>query len=558
MHPTARRAPARLLGLAAALSLTPLGCLAAGEVPADSGLFTSRIVTNASSTNRGNFLYFNQWETLTLVNQDKREIEIKAEKGSGNNNSQVFEAVLPAGKYQLVQMLSPKLAGRVTGDLKGVIGEFEVKPQTVTSLGTLIYQPTGSQGYTILCDGFDAPQIERVRLSYPALHQAMTDHAPVRPCLSNEVAARSNQAQQGRTLVMSNSGMTAVVGTLTVGLIQSLIQKASATEAIQAWKDEQDPQKRLAMARSSTYAFNAARMLESGDVLAGSNLGQVLARDSEGRWERLDTGDTREITALLANDRQRFMVGGEEGLLMQTSDAGKTWQALSAPTHGLIVNLARQGQRVYLLAVEGLDAVLYATDDLKAGTWQELRREAGSRSDKPEAMGWIRLASMAASGWIVGERYVMVAANGFVNSMDLKDGSWTRSKTSFEEPRQVTALRDGTLVAYSRNKVYVSRDQGATWTKDEQGCMKMITAAYGYQGQAYNVCGQGAFVFSTAIMQRGGEGGRWTTLSDETPTPASALFASEYNDTLLFMNPEGLIYGRAAGAKEWTLERKPL
>ncbi|MEO3711354.1 WD40/YVTN/BNR-like repeat-containing protein [Roseateles flavus] len=558
MHPTARRTPARLLGLAAALSLTPLGCLAAGEVPADSGLFTSRIVTNASSTNRGNFLYFNQWETLTLVNQDKREIEIKAEKGSGNNSSQVFEAVLPAGKYQLVQMLSPKLAGRVTGDLKGVIGEFEVKPQTVTSLGTLIYQPTGSQGYTILCDGFDAPQIERVRLSYPALHQAMADHAPVRPCLSNEVAARSNQAQQGRTLVMSNSGMTAVVGTLTVGLIQSLIQKASATEAIQAWKDEQDPQKRLAMARSSTYAFNAARMLESGDVLAGSNLGQVLARDSEGRWERLDTGDTREITALLATDRQRFMVGGEEGLLMQTSDAGKTWQALSAPTHGLIVNLARQGQRVYLLAVEGLDAVLYATDDLKSGTWQELRREAGSRSDKPEAMGWIRLASMAASGWIVGERYVMVTANGFVNSMDLKDGSWTRSKTSFEEPRQVTALRDGTLVAYSRNKVYVSRDQGATWTKDEQGCMKMITVAYGYQGQAYNVCGQGAFVFSTAIMQRGGEGGRWTTISDETPTPASALFASEYNDTLLFMNPEGLIYGRAAGAKEWTLERKPL
>ena len=123
MHPTARRAPARLLGLAAALSLTPLGCLAAGEVPADSGLFTSRIVTNASSTNRGNFLYFNQWETLTLVNQDKREVEIKAEKtsGSGNNSSQVFEAVLPAGRYQLVQMLSPKLAGRVTGDLKGVI-----------------------------------------------------------------------------------------------------------------------------------------------------------------------------------------------------------------------------------------------------------------------------------------------------------------------------------------------------------------------------------------------------------------------------------------------------
>ncbi|MBB2487145.1 hypothetical protein H5407_18085 [Mitsuaria sp. WAJ17] len=115
MHPPAQRSPARLLGQAA-LFLTPLGCLAASEVPADSGLFTTRILTNASSTNRGNFLYFNQWETLTLVNQDKRELEIKAEKTSGNNSSQVFEAVLPAGKYQLVQMLSPRLAGRVTGD----------------------------------------------------------------------------------------------------------------------------------------------------------------------------------------------------------------------------------------------------------------------------------------------------------------------------------------------------------------------------------------------------------------------------------------------------------
>ena len=554
MRSSALRPHARLLSLAI-LSLTSMGSQAAGDVPAESGLFTTRILTNASSTNRGNFLYFNQWEALTLVNQDKQEVEIKAEKSSGSNSSQVFEAVLPAGRYQLVQMVSPRLAGRVRGDLKGVIGEFEIKAQTVTSLGTLIYQPTGDQGYTILCDGFDAPQIERVRLLHPALHQAMGSHAPVRPCLSNEVAARSSQAQQGRTLVMSNSGMTAVVGTLTVGLIQSLIQKASATEAIQAWKNEQDPQKRLAMARSSTYAFHAARMLESGDVLAGSNLGQVLARDSEGRWERLDTGDTREITAVMATDRQRILVGGEEGLLMQTADGGKTWQALSAPTHGLVVNLARQGQRVYLLAVEGQDAALYATDDLRAGPWQELRREAGSRSD---AMGWIRTASMAASGWIVGDRYVMVTANGYVNSMSLQDGSWTRSKTSFEEPRQATALRDGTLFAYSRNKVYISRDQGATWTRDEQGCMKMITVAYGVKGQAYNVCGQGAFVFSTAIMQRGGEGERWTTLSDETPTPASALFASEYNDTLLFMNPEGLIYGRSAGAKEWTLERKPL
>jgi len=540
-----------------ALLLSPLAGHAA-DVPADAGLFTTRILTNASSTTRGAFLYFNQWETLTLVDASKREIEIKAEKAGGNNSSQVFEAVLPAGKYQLLQMVSPRMPTRVTGDLRGVIGEFEVRPQTVTSLGTLIYQPTGNQGYTILCDGFDAPEVERVRINYPALHQAMAGHAPVRPCLSNEVASRSSQAQQGRTLVLSNSGATAVVGTLTIGLIQSLIQKASATEAIQAWKDEQSPQKRLAMARSSTYAFNAALMLESGDVLAGSNLGQVLARDSEGRWERLDTGDTREITALLATDRERFIVGGEEGLLMQTGDGGKSWKALSAPTHGLVVNLARHGQRYLLLAVEGLDAVLYGTDKLEAGPWQELRREAGIREEKLAALGHVRSPSLAASGWIVGDRYVMVTANGFVNSMSLADGSWTRSKTPFEEPRMATALRNGTLFAYSKNKVYVSRDQGSTWTRDEMGCMKMITVAYGPKGQAYNVCGQGAFVFSTAIMQRSSEGERWTTISDETPTPASALFASEFNDTLLFMNPEGLIYGRAPGAKDWTLERKPL
>jgi hypothetical protein len=81
--------------------------------------------------------------------------------------------------------------------------------------------------------------------------------------------------------------------------------------------------------------------------------------------------------------------------------------------------------------------------------------------------------------------------------------------------------------------------------------MMLITAAYGANGRAYNVCGQGAFVFSTAILQRGPDGELWSTLSDETPTQASALFASEVDDTLIFMNPGGLIYARAPGPKDW-------
>lgn len=558
MHLPALRPLVRELGRLALL-LTPLAGHAAPDVPADAGLFTARVLTNASSTSRGSFLYFNQWETLTLQDASKREVEIKADKAGGGNSSQVFEAVLPAGKYRLLHMVSPRTPTRVGADLQNVIAEFEVRPQTVTSLGTLIYQPTGNQGYTILCDGFDAPQIERVRLGYPALYQAQAEHAPVRPCVGNEVAARASQALQGRTYVLSSSRMTSVVGTATLGVIQALIEKASATEAIQAWKSETDPQKRLSMARSSTYAFNAARMLDSGEVLAGSNLGQVLVREPQGRWQRLDTGDTREITTLLADNRQQILVGGEDGLLMQTTDGGKSWQAISAPTHGLIVNLARQDKRFFLLAIEGFDAVLYGTSDLQQGPWTELRREVNAREEvKLPLATFFRTPSLTASGWVLGDRYVMVTSNGFVNSLNLKDESWTRTKTPFEEPRGATALRNGSLFAYSKNKVWVSRDQGATWTRDEMGCMKLITAAYGAKGQAYNVCGQGAFVFSTALMQRSGDAASWTTLSDETPTPASALFASEVDDTLLFMNPEGLIYGRAPGAKDWTLERKPL
>lgn len=541
-----------------ALLMSPLAVQAA-DVPADAGLFTTRILTNASSTSRGTFLYFNQWETLTLQDANKKEVEIKPEKTAGDNSSQVFEAVLPAGRYRLLHMVSPRVPSRVGADLKNVVAEFEVKPQTVTSLGTLIYQPTGNQGYTILCDGFDAPQIERVRQHYPALYETLNEHAPVRPCVGNEVAARASQALQGRTFVLSNSRMTAVVGTATLGIIQSLIEQASATEAIQAWKTETDPQKRLAMARSSTYAFNAARMLDSGEVLAGSNLGQVLVRDPQGRWQRLDTGDTREITALMAQSRQQILVGGEEGLLMQTLDGGKSWQGVSAPTHGLVVNLARQDGRHFLLAIEGYDAVLYATDDLLKGPWTELRREANAREEvKLPLATFFRTPSLTASGWLMGEHYVMVTSNGFVNRLNLKDGRWTRTQAPFDEPRGATALRNGHLFAYSKNKVWVSRDQGATWNRDEMGCMKLITAAYGPKGQAYNVCGQGAFVFSTGLMQRSGDAASWTTLSDETPTPASAMFASEVDDTLLFMNPEGLIYGRAPGSKDWTLERKPL
>lgn len=527
------------------------------EFKGNTGFVIARVLTNSSTTDRFNGIFFNQWESVVLTDEKGEEHALTLDHSGGRNSTQIFVGLLAPGKYSLQRLVSPRIARRTIANVREGIS-FDIKANHVTSLGTLIYQPIGNHEYSILHEQHDGPLLALIKANYPKIDLAAVNN-PLLQIAAVPAGGIGGQAVGSRTIVVSNSATTAVVGTLTLGIIQHLIDKASNTDLMKAWVEEKDPFRRLEMARQSTYAFNSPIQLPSGVLLAGSNLGQVLMRKKDGEWLRMGTNDSREVTALFAADSNTIVIGGEEGFMRLTNDFGKTWVELPSPGLGLILNIASVNDEYFVLSLQKNDAIVYQTKDLRKGPWNEIRREPNARLGISGPVQFPNLG--AASAVQASNRYMFVTETGVFHALNLPDRTWTIGKMlsapgNTPSRYALRAHADGFVYATGLRAALVSGDSGTTWKEESTACMRMMSFWYGKNKTGYSLCFQGAFVVSTAIYKAAPNTDTWNTLMDETPSLANVFFASDIDDLLLFVSVEGLIHVSTDGGQTWNLERK--
>lgn len=548
-----------LLILLSALLIS--ACATAPEKPAlpevlteKHGVVIVRVVTNASTVDRGSAIYLNQWLGLKLLDQADKVVEIKPLKSGGVSDSQIFAGELPAGKYRLLSIYT-RLAGETGVGLNGANESFEIQAATLTALGTIIVQPTGNHQFTTLRD-FESNDLSRMlNHAAPSLASSLRS----KKVLTSSLDTVDGNANFGRggVVVSSNSVTTAAVGTLTIGVINKLIDHASATEESAAWRKEKDPIKRLAMAKDSTYALNTPIMLNSGELLTGSNLGQVLIRSSSGVWGRIDTGTLREITALAVVSRQNILAAGEEGYIAETMDGGNSWKALAMlPPTAVTINLQRIGRTTIALALEGEDTIVYQLDAPESTQWTELKREKKVQGPVIYSLQSPQSLSGAVRN---GDRYLFSVAGGPVHILDLQTRQWTSGKASSVGAtvyRPMSLLRsneDGVLFSPNFRNLMISQDLGNTWKEQSHACGRIMDTVRTSDGTLYSLCTEGAFVVGTAVyMRQPGDTG-WKNQST-TPIAANQWYVSPDRKLILLVGPEGQLYASNDSGKNWRQE----
>ena len=532
------------LGAAAAQVQNPAKVLEAG-----SGLVAVRVVTN-TSVPAAMMSYASKWTTLSVRGADEREHSLQPLPDEGRRRSQIFSGSLPEGQYRIVSLRS----GGIVIPLPESSLQFEVRAAHLSNLGTIIYQPTGNRGYTVL----QYPAREDIQRALQRELPELSALALSNPVLGWQGAsgAADGNVVGPNFVVVSNSAAVGVVGTITFGVIGSIVERTNATDPVLAWQQVQDPGARLVLAKESTYALNALQRLPGGEIVAGTNLGQVLVRDTDGVWARLDTGDPREIVAVHAWDRQHFIAGGEEGLLLSTEDGGGTWKHLQAPIPGaLIMHVTESNGRVLLLSLYRKEMWVHSTTDPGGGEWRELKR---APMTYPEVMMWPNQQSMAV---LSGDKYFVSIPDQSVHVLDLANETWE----AFAAPgklRELSASMEGFVYGVGstfRVHPYITKDAGVTWARYDNACTGIysgiMSLSFVSPGEAYVLCQHVGMWANTTSIARTRDGGKtWDDVLKETPVRSQQMFAA--SDLILYMDITGRIYSSKDGGKTWSTERR--
>jgi photosystem II stability/assembly factor-like uncharacterized protein len=511
------------------------------------GFVAVRIVTNVGIPHplMG---YNTAWRTLALKAADGgTDVQLSPMPEGGRRSTQVFAQQLAPGRYKPGSLRT----GGVTIPLAANDLDFEVQSGRITNLGTLILQPMGNSEYTVLpFPGADDLR-EVLARDVPALVAAGGE-----PLGWTGGKGADGTALGPRWTVVSNTVAGGIVGTITMNLIQAKIESDGKTAPVAAWKETTDPAVRLRMAKQSTYSLNALQTLPTGEIVAGTNLGQVMLRDPQSGWQRFDLQDPREITALHAPSRERMVAGGEEGLLVSTQDGGKTWTRHKPPVAGeLIVHIAEHEGQLLVLGVVGDDFSLHATRDLASGEWRELRK------DKQDFSGLRLHPHMQAMGTVQGGRYYMVVPGRPIQVLDLATGAWTAAK--LDGPfRFMGAVKDG--FAYATGAIprvapYLSRDGGASWTKLENPCSAtfsgVLSVSFLSPSEAYLLCFETGMWSSTYKLKRTKDAGAsWADVGKELEGRPLQMYATP--ELVLYAEPTGGIRASRDGGLTWTYDSR--
>ena len=508
----------------------------------DSGFVAIRLITNASSTSTQFGFFFNQWAVLNIMSSDGKPHILRPATPSARNFTQVFTGMLPQGSYRLKDL------GGVA-PLTSITDEFEIKAGQFSSLGALIFQPTGNNRSTLL----RTPDTSLARVfatEYPEL-AAQAQGRPVAGWVSQRTTGTEAQSAVQKPIIVVSDPLTAVVGTVTIGVMQAIANRVAATDAVKIWDEVKDPKERLVLAKGTTYSFNAVQRLASGEIVAASNLGQVLVRNPAEGWMQIDTGDMRELTALYASNRANILVGGEEGMLLSTRDGGATWTSHQTPREiGVILGIHKYGKEWLILSVHDGNMKVHATADPASSNWQLLT------STPKMSVGWPSHPTWAYAAVIAGNRYIVSTPTNAMHILDLDTRAWSVVQTP-KPLRHVRRVNDQFIHADNfLAPAHRSTDQGRTWETLDTDCGKILDVSFAGPEVGYVLCFKiGAFAGSTRIGKTTNGGKDWETIVSETAVMSLNLFAIPNSDEVLVTDIHGFVLYSKDGGKTWARER---
>lgn len=519
----------------------------APSFPENKGFFALRIASNTPSIAPASGL-INKWDRLLIEGSDGSSLTLLPEKG-GSRSTQIFTSMLPEGSYQLIGLGAGKGAIGKAVSLQGQEIRFEIRAGQITNPGMLIYQPVGNLEVTFLRYPRNDDVQEFLAQRYGQLMKASASKA-ILGWSDNDALLTKGRVVSGQTIVTSNSVTMGIVGTITMGVMQAISDRAGAIDPITEWHETKEPAARLALAKQHSYALNNIQALESGEIIAGSNFGQVVMLDAVRGWRNIDIGDAREITAVNALTINDLLIGGEEGLLLASNDSGKSWTRLKPPVaQGLIVSITRTPKETLIASL--IDNQLLVHSQKKGSDhWIELKQltiaQASLITNWPTAQG------IAA---IQQGKYVLLVPGEQIHAMDLESRTWV----SHTGPGWARELRQQGEMIYTsqtfRQPPAYSKDAGASWSPYRNNCSGtfswVVSLATISESEQYLLCfSTGMFSGSTSLLKTTDAGNTWVSLVKDMPVTASQMFATP--KMVIYVDSAARVYlSRDAGAS-WT------
>ncbi|MDQ1834160.1 WD40/YVTN/BNR-like repeat-containing protein [Massilia scottii] len=496
------------------------------------GFVAIRVFANTPDTQA------HSWTHLSVLSGMDKEFKLELKVSHSRHTSKIFAGYLPEGNYRLQRIVGLQSKPEI-----GPGFDFAVLPGALTNLGTLIYQPIGEGKATFVIYDKHIDLARTLSKEFPALAKDLSDTTVI----GWRKVATPGVGASGQAIPMSLQ--YGIVGALIGGMVNQMAE----TEKRIAWEDAKDPALRVMLSKTSTYSLNAAQELPDGELLVGSNLGQLLLRSRSGEWSNIDLDDPREITALYARSRMHITVGGEEGMLKQSTDGGLTWVDLDIPIeNGLVAHVTEVNGELFVMSVAQGKISLHSRMNAPGSRWGELANLQG--------MGILSHVNMPSRAAIHNGKYLLILPGKEIHSLDLATRTWTMSRVP-QEIQEIGSNGESVYATGFFQKPHLSHDEGASWSKLDNACGGFVSIVHDFamlnKNEAWSLCHVGgAFVTSSRIRHSTDAGRTWTDLLAETPLKSTKMVVKK--SVLLYIDRDVRIFSSVDGGRTWMRDIRKL
>lgn len=383
------------------------------------GVVTVQVVSNSLRLTPN----LRAWNAVFVINVADESTRVLQPSGTGMLRSRVFVGALPPGEYALFGMMARQVVGDAVYSLQVPLprsmGTFVIEENRISSLGTLVFQPTGK------LDGF------------------------VKGETNPYIVTRFDDLDDFSSFVFD--AYPDMEGQLNADSVLGW-----EFDIHQPYRDELiDFIKQVPMGLNYHW-------LGDGRVAMTGVLGQIVVRDPETRaWTRVDTRFNEQLGALVRTGDQ-YIAAGERGLVVRADSLMGPWRQMASlgsqeavywlhsEPNGSVYALARQAQWVRL----------YSLSDDHAEWSVVMEIDTSPRSLIATFYKSVIPVASADSTIVLffdDERIVLDLASG------------ERSSESMAMPQIIEKQPDGTLLAadflsLNGGRPRYSYDMGKSWT----------------------------------------------------------------------------------------------
>lgn len=266
-----------------------------------------------------------------------------------------------------------------------------------------------------------------------------------------------------------------------------------------------------------------------GVILHSTDAGKTWTRQRAAPWSADDTDPTHGIPVLdlLFTDANHGYAVGAYSLLLETSDGGATWTARALQDPAAAAASAAPNEPA---AAAQVAEAASASAPTVAGSDEDWNFTADELALYEESDPHLNAIARTGSGGllIVGERGTAYRSRD-------NGATWQRSKLPYQGSMFGVLAWDGEhVLAFGlRGNVFESRDLGATWTRVDSGVGTSLMGGIALPGGGAVLVGAEGTVLSRDRADAAFRRQVHVTQSGETPTLAAVLPRAG-NDLLLF------------------------